>query len=63
MHPTEKHGSGINIKQDYIQEQKNVTKIFKVFSNPLTFLSLVYVFDFEVLCGGKSSVSHNLNEI
>ena len=53
VHPTEKRRSGTDIKQDYIQEQKNVTRIFKVFSNPLTFPSLVYVFAFEVLCGVK----------
>ena len=60
MHLTEKPRSGTDIKQDCIQEEKNVTRIIKIFFNSLTFLSLVYLFNFQVLCGGKTPVSHPL---
>lgn len=50
--PNQKSRNGTDIKQDYIQEQKYVTRLIKIFSNSLTFLSSLYLFDFQVLCSG-----------
>lgn len=47
--PNQKSRNGTNIKQDYIQEQKYVTRLIKIFSNSLMFLSSLYLFDFQVL--------------